>query len=174
MKNNKNQQQVEKLKTDFEKWLDDQEDYNHKTFKGKIIRFYENYIYYPAKRLIRKPGEIKDDLIAFYQRGKNGFAIRDCWGVDYYLTNIIPKMLAVMIDEKKGGGNSYPGEPYGKEADTLKHWHKTINTIIEGFEAQEKITEEWIPLTSKEGKILLEKVNKGMQLFVKYYVHLWD
>src|SRR5258706_1254876 len=118
-------------------YLDDweaKEKTERKTFKGKIKYMYEDYFYYPAYRFIHKIMDIPDGLIAFYQRGKRGYADQDCWGIDWYLSDIVPKMLRTMIDRKKHGGNSYPG--YSKGGKTYKEWHETGKKITQGFEAQ--------------------------------------
>lgn len=126
-----------------------------------------------ALKIIEWPSDTLDNIKAFIQRGRRGYADKDCWGVDWYLSDVIPGMLEVMISDTKGGGNSYPGEGWGPEANSIKNWHKTIRKIAQGFKARNKLGEFDYKNDVERKKLEVEK-EEGMKLFVKYFDHLWD
>ena len=148
-----------------------------RTIRGKIKYAWEDYIYYPTYRFFRRTGDIPSNIVAFWQRGRRGYADSDSWGIDNYLDSFMPELLRHMIDDKVGGGNSYPGHEGDLNCDTAEHWQNTVEKIAKGFEAGRKIDD----LAYKNGKQYraehkkLEKQRvEGMKLFVKYYTHLWD
>ena len=133
--------------------------------------WWEENILWPVERVWNRITGVREDIEAFWQRGTRGYADRDCWGINWYISSWLPAALRTMINKKKGGGNGYPG--WGA-ANTLQKWHQIVEAIAAGFEADYKLHDGMIDRTSKRGKILVEKRNKGMKLFIKWYDHLWD
>lgn len=134
--------------------------------------FFER-VQWSLESLLSYPRDIWGHIAAFCQRGKRGYATRDCWGIDWYLDSWLPNALRDMIDPAKHGGNGYPGEPYGKEGNTRKRWFKTVEKIATGFESHRKLS-DFEYEGDKEKKKLEQEFKEGMILFVKYYDHLWD
>jgi hypothetical protein len=134
-------------------------------------------LYYPVYRFFRRITEFPDDIIAFWQRGRRGYADRDAWAIDFYLDSFMPDLLRTMVDRKKGGGWTYPGDAKDPRADTFKHWKKTVQAMAKGFEASramDDIEYKSVRDHRKKWKALDKKRKQGMELFVKYYHHLWD
>lgn len=99
----------------------------------------------------------------FIQRGMYGYADSDVWGLSSYLDTWMPSALRVLKE-----GHSYPGT---EEASSMKKWARILEKMAQGFEASEAIGE--FP-DVKELPKLLKKQEEGLQLFVKWYGHLWD
>ena len=126
-----------------------------------------------AEKLLSWPSDAYHEIKYFIQRGKRGYSDNDCWGIDWYLSDIIPGMLDTMINDKKGGGNSYPGEGWGKEANSIKSWQATVRKMAKGFKAHNKLGSfDW--KNEEHRKKLEAERDEGMKLFVKYFDHLWD
>ena len=156
----------------LEEW-EAEEAAERKTLKGKIKYAWQDYIYYPIYRAVHRVMDIPDDIQAFWQRGRRGWAGRDAWGIDNYLSSFMPEMLNHMIDDEMGGVNSYPGE--GTEgAENIKDWHKIIKKIAKGFEAGRLMDELGSKNYMREYKKLKKVQDEGLALFAKYYNHLWD
>jgi len=119
------------------------------------------------------PVEAWDNVKAFYQRGARGYADRDCWGIDWYICEIMPGMLRTMTDPTKGGGNSYPGFIHGTEANTSKRWKGTIEKMAKGFEAHRRLA-EFDYRNDAQRESLKKQRDEGIALWVKYFDHLWD
>jgi len=113
------------------------------------------------------------------QRFRRGYSDRDCWSIDYFLVDIIPKMLRQL----KKNCHGCPGDLFdNKKKDNQCHkWDKVLIEMAEGFESGEKIlnmefmedgdtTEQW----KKKQELLYKKFDTGMKLFVKYFFNLWD
>lgn len=126
------------------------------------------------ERLWEWPSDRKADIVAFIQRGKRGYADRDCWGLDDYLCDWLPSALRTMVDKNKGGGNSYPGEPWGPEAENFKTWKATVHKMAKGFEAHKKLSDLMYHKDKAKMKELQKEHEEGMVLFVKFFGHLWD
>lgn len=142
-------------------------------FKEDMKRLFSN----EPKYLLRRwwdfiSRDMWQNIKWFFQRGFRGYSDSDCWGVDWYLSKIVPRMLEQMIDKKKSGDNSYPG--YGVGGRTSKEWHETVNKIIDGFDSYYKLSEGIMDWTSPRGKKLADKYKEGMRLFIKWFPHLWD
>jgi len=97
----------------------------------------------------------------FLQRGYRGWADCDVWSLDTHLNDILPGMIRSLIH-----GNSYPAElSYGG-------WKKILEQMASGFEAGNK--KDKFCYGSPEREELDKEFDRGMELFVRYYNHLWD
>jgi hypothetical protein len=129
--------------------------------------------------------DIQSEISWAIQRVQNGFDERVSWSIDYYLNENMPKWLSalkpvkgkpqgvpmVMYDEEylsKVDGDLDPIE----ELKAKNKWNKTLDTMIEGFEAAKEIEEHWIQ--ESPDNELWQKFNLGMDNFKKYYFCLWD
>ena len=115
------------------------------------------------------------------ERAYYGIGHADVWNFDYYLSTVIIRGLKQL----KKYNHGCPTNIYDKyknqiglsqkEIDRLAHneWLLVLSIMIEGFESAEKII---CPskLNIKKYKELEIKLNKGMDLFKKYYLSLWD
>lgn len=144
---------------------------------GKV----EDIFYWPVRRFIIRVSEVPENLVAFYQRGKRGYADSDAWGVDDYLNSFMPELLRRMIDKEQGGGWSYPGIAGDPNCDTMEHWKATVEKMARGFEASREQEELWGRddiKDHKQHKKVYDSLEKeridGMKLFTKYYSSLWD
>lgn len=132
-------------------------------------------------RIIRKIRNIKyalREIKWFIQRGKRGYADSDLWYLYWYISNLMVNALK-QFDERRCG---YPS------CLTDKEWSKKLNEMREGFEfyknvdhiedeAFEKFGSErkagellWLEHVEKQRKIAEKKLN----IFIKYFEHLWD
>jgi len=120
---------------------------------------WESIKYFPYRLWYR----IEDwwhDTIAFFQRGKRGFADKDVWGFDCYLAEVIAGGLKLL---RKNHG----GHPLRL---TDEKWNSILDEIIEGFEARNNCEsyEEFLSIEVDK------KLNKSLELFAKYFQNLWD
>jgi len=150
--------------------------------RWKIYRFFRGLKYFP--------GTIKH----WYQRARYGFSYQDCWGIDYYLAGIIPKMVKRMRDNLCGT----PGSIYEKYGDEkgLEYWDNILGTIQNAFQIEQDILDDKIfdiidPESRKkmqemidqkhdylDGHLItseeLEVRTLGWKYFTEYFHNLWD
>ena len=139
-------------------------------------------------RLPDLPRAIKLSITSFIQRGKRGYASRDTWGFDDYLSEIIFKGLRHLKQYKIGA-------PMGL---TEGQWTDILNTIIDTFESAQKISNGDLVLVKnkkrrEEIQISMNRINEiygannrcmttkeikeyelGWVYFKKYFHNLWD
>ena len=137
-------------------------------FKEKQKRekqfWYGNYmkLYRLFWRLIRLPGDIKRNTIAFFQRGWRGYADCDTWDFCDYLTKIIIGGLTDL--------NRYVhGHPITVK--NKKEWKKKLKEMIKGFKAFKKACNTISP---EQYDKYIKEFRKGAKVFIKYYGSLWD
>ena len=141
------------------------------------------------------PRDLIDNIKWVIQRGRRGYSDCDVWGLDYYLSNMIPKALKHL----KKTQTILPTWKFGKESEdvALKRWHNIMDTIIYTFEIANKIGEEnyiYCPSKSYNNKIYIElresmikldfttimtleeckKYEEGWKYFQKHFFSLWD
>ena len=120
---------------------------------------WESIKYFPV-RLWSWIEDLWLNTIAFFQRGKRGFADKDVWGFDYYLAEVIAGGLKLLRE-------NHGGHPLGL---TDEKWNSILDEIIEGFEARNNCEsyEEFLSIEADK------KLNKSLELFAKYFQDLWD
>lgn len=134
----------------------------------------------------------------FIQRGTRGYSDRDTWSIDFWLSNIMPKILNDLKCSKFG----IPLSTFTDKARTDKtgnytnqetiraeiRWNTILNTIIKSFETSNKIiNSELIYISSKNyNKNKYKKLKnvmtlkeckefeKGFKLFQEYFFDLWS
>ncbi len=159
-----------------------------------MIDFHYSYNWkYPICSLKNLFEDLRRDIKSFFQRGIRGYADKDVWSFDHYLSNIIYNGLNRLQTIKHG----FPcGLDENSEKDEEK-WDRTLQTMIDGFEAANEVCEDSfidkccsktetenflgievpkldIDKYEKECNIRKEKLSKAMDLFKKYFFDLWD
>jgi len=124
----------------------------------------------PIYSIPRFFSNIKSQIKWAWQRVFRGYDDRWYWSLDGHLNWIIPICVRKM---KKGMG--CPSSLYNKKnkRDECKEWHKILEKIAQGFEANEKIFSKYL-WKGKRFEKLDKKYKDGMKLFVKYFDNLWD
>lgn len=122
----------------------------------------------------------------FIQRGRRGYSDRDLWDFDSYLSEIIPPAVRHLAKNASG----CPGETWDvKQVNNECHvWKEILEEIAQGFEAATQIKSlsrfsKWLKteegfydhkVEKEKDKQLAAKFDKGMELFAKYFLNLWD
>lgn len=101
---------------------------------------------------------------AFLQRGWRGYADRDMWGLDSYLSRWLPKALRQFARTT----HSYPGNTV---SDT--EWVVLVHKMADGFEAHRRLL-DFDCADEAERDALLQRARYGMRLFVEWFGDLWD
>lgn len=116
------------------------------------------------------PDSIREIKWAF-QRAIRGYSNKDVWSIDYFLCDIMPKMLRKLAKDSFG----CPTDLYDNKnkEDECHKWLKVLEKMAEGFEAGQKINDMDFD-NEQERKKLEKKFDKGMDLFKKYFFSLWD
>jgi len=163
------------------------------------------FVYYPVYRFFYwviwdniKPSNLKH----WYQRARYGYSYRDCWSIDWYLADIIPKMIN-QLKENLHGVPSDIAAKWAKEDkndDDMKmamyDWETILNRIANAFELEYEILDHTLfdcrnKTEEKRMKKLMEDKdtfegcrimttkekkarNEGWTLFRKYFYSLWD
>lgn len=118
------------------------------------------------------------------QRGVRGYADCDLWDVHTYLSDILPPMLRNL---KKGYG--CPSEFYdSNDTNNECHlWHDAIEEMAQGFEAAQFLDKlryrkfekqengtSVLTLDIEAQDNAVKKFDRGLELFKKHYLNLWD
>ena len=140
-------------------------------------------------RVYYKVSDIKRWFISTYQRMRYGVSNEECWSLDGTFSKFILPRLKHFKKMKR----------YGYHPDfTPEEWEKVIDELIWTFEylndderfnpfphylgdtewllnkektpEQKQSFDEWM----KKHNELQERKQKGLELFAKYYCHLWD
>jgi hypothetical protein len=155
-------------KNDFRDWL------NNKFPKG--------YVGYNIYYLLFHPWKIfeywSDQIKYAWQRVTNGFDERAIWSIDYYIANLIVKLLTQFKERHHGvPSDMFEGMPYEDEqfythseenwkiAD--EKWCNILQEIIDGFE-------EYLSNDINYDCYKSKKFKKSFDLFKKHFVKFWD
>lgn len=134
------------------------------------------------------------DIYCFFQRGKRGYSYKDCWSVDWYLAEILPKMLKQLQNNQHILPTWQVGE---SEEIAQERWDGYLNKMIKTFETANKIQNtDYLYIKSKEydteenkdfrnrmkhldflnimTKQECEEYEEGWRLFQEYFFSLWD
>ena len=110
----------------------------------------------------------------FIQRGKRGYSDCDTWNLYNYLLNILVPALENLQEIKHG----CPANENEDIEEAFKRWTDELQIMIDGFKAGLDMEEMCIETTYEDFKVrhaeLEMKFNKGMEMFVKRFWHLWD
>jgi len=122
---------------------------------------------------------------SFIQRGKRGYADSDWYSFHSYLTDIIIPNIRKLKDNVHG----CPGDLWDESAknNETHKWTEILEEIAQGFEAAKFLDgygyHKWVPLPEGGSKLEIDteslnnaykKMTRGMELFGKYYINLWD
>ena len=154
--------------------------------KKTVAGWYKHNIYYPTKNVVNRIIMFfKWDIPSFIQRGKRGWADRDCWCMDHYLAKVIDETTMYLINNKQG----YPREL------SERKWADILIRINDTFHLAKRVSDGDIILTktikqynqfkrlyktddTMRMKIFTPKETKdfyaGFDLFKKYFFNLWD
>ena len=143
--------------------------YWHKLYYDIVPRFmtryspplgdynYAFYLYQPHEYFIALYGHME----AFIQRGYRGYADRDIWSLDYYLSGWMPAALERLRRTKHG-------TPIGM---TPKGWDTRLTVMVEGFKAVREMDD----VSNRDHyKQLKRKMDKGLRMFAECFLNLWD
>lgn len=125
----------------------------------------------------------------FLQRGWRGWADNDAWSMDYYLSRIVPEMIASQYTDPQGtpialfqeSDMAEDGNPRLEAAEMRhKEWRAILNEIREGFLAHRAAQDlDFYVKDDPTGNLIRQtllqaKADKGLQLFTKYFGSLWN
>lgn len=99
----------------------------------------------------------------FMQRGWRGYADCDVWGLDSYLASWLPEALEELRTNKIG-------HPIGM---TRKGWNTRLERMKDGF----LTVREYYDMnytTAEEARILERRMNRGLNMFARHFLNLWD
>lgn len=99
----------------------------------------------------------------FIQRGHKGYADCDVWSLDHYLAGWLPEALERLQVNKVG-------HPLGM---TSRGWQTRLGTMRDGFLAVREI-EDMNFTTPHESQILQRRMARGLNMFAKHFLSLWD
>lgn len=163
------------------------------------IKPYTNWRY-PFKTIyewtVDTPRMIKD----FVQRGYRGYSDRDVWSMDWYLAHWMPVAIENLRDNSYG--NPITMDEWSEtEDDHYKIWCAILTAIADGFRAAYNLQEmsylneykgevtfpgenkwdafgDWLDKNREKHDALEtewhDEVKLGMNLFVEFYLNLWD
>jgi hypothetical protein len=114
--------------------------------------------------------DVRQILVDWYWLIKFGYRPVDLWGADYWIAKKIePIIRHLSVTDQLMG---YPCSLSSQE-----EWREILTAIADGFQAvldeDDLEAEDWKEYKAKSEE-LWEKQEKGLQLFAKYFRHLWD
>jgi len=135
-------------------------------------------VYYFFLRRTRDFHAARQKFECFFIRGKKGYSYLDTWSFDAYLCKVIPGGIQTLIDNLHGAPVDLMDEG---DNDPLSKWRETLEKIRDGFLAGQKIIDMdfWVIGDDAETNMKMEnrlraEFEEGMDLFKKYFFHLWD
>lgn len=190
MKRNKNKEKVTRksYKTVDELWED----------LDRPVIWYKD-LYLTIRVRIEQFFDVPRDVYRYFKRGiqrwNRGWSDADIWGVNDFLSRVIPAMLKRLKETQQG----LPTWTEDKtEEQAQKEWNDILDTIINTFETSKKIADNelgyfenwsqrkydyynkiWVthtyePKPRAMTKEECGKYKQGWELFRKYYFSLWD
>ena len=116
-----------------------------------------NFWYGPIHYIKDTPYRIK----WWWQRRIRGWDDRDCWSLDVTIAKFIVPRLKHLRDNKMG---------YPCDLSSEIEWNLILDQMIEAFELAQEDS-YFCPENYQQQQ---DKLDKGLQLFAKYYQNLWD
>lgn len=117
---------------------------------------------YPEVNFSLDNGKMESSSEFAKQREKRGWDDTECWNLDSTIASFIIPRLKVFKEIHK----THPCELSDKQ------WEEIIDKMILAFELSK---DDWWEYNSdkerEEGNI---KMKEGLELFAKYFTHLWD
>lgn len=156
--------------------------------KGNLWRGIKYTFYYRPRNWIR---EIKVETVRFWERGRKGYSYYDIWGMDYWMSEIMPNALRDLKEKSMGFPCDYEHsltEEGVKKAE--KDYDDALDKMIRGFEAARLILDPPFPdnflempeeesrawlnnWNTVEEPALMKEFNDGMDLFKEHFFSLW-
>jgi len=144
-------------------------------------------------KLYYKYSDVKRWFISTYQRIRYGVADEECWSLDRTFTKfILPRLRYFKNMKRQSYHPDHTPEEWehvldeliwtfeylddnGETINPFPNLHKSSDDLI-NFSNKEKTAKEKniISKWSKKNEKLEQRCQKGLQLFAKYYCHLWD
>lgn len=167
----------EKLKAEFEADIKRRKDHPFLSIPWEVVDF----IKYTVPSYF---DDTKYEIKLAWQRVYRGFDDSAVWNHHSYHSEQTAKILRMLAEEKVG----CPGEMYSESKngkDSCAKWTKTLIKMAEGFEAATAIDNMEFFIEDEDGeynqkesdkkyKALEKKFHEGMELYHKWYFHLWD
>lgn len=129
-------------------------------------------LHHPLEAVILSPARC---VKSFWQRGRRGFSDVDCWNLGSYLNSWMPQAI-----RRLKNGHGYPGflinsfDPTDEESKAAyATWQTMLEEMAQGFEASNALDEKLLP-SDPGWEVAQQKVEKGMALFAKHHMALWD
>ena len=124
-----------------------------------ILDFFQDF-YYECGRKWEIPGNIKNNIKWFIQRGKRGYSDCDVWELYCYLTDIIIDG-AKSLQKTANGCPSSLGNSMALDLDEeskgTKEWKKILGEIVFTFETLKKVdNNEWVMVPDEKDRKNLE------------------
>lgn len=134
------------------------------------------------------------EIKTFYQRGRRGWGDRDVWGLDHYLSKVIPEALEhlkktghghpeLLSDEERNDPNWDPSSNdfQEKHKNDSEIWDGYLDEMIFGFKSMNHTLDccdRRCPDMGMDYKLNHKKQEaewkRGMELFTEYFGALWD
>jgi hypothetical protein len=114
-------------------------------------------IYYPVYRFIRwEVLQIPWKMKLAYQRVRKGYDMTATWSIDYWFTELVPKMIRELAENTHGVPSEFSPDDSSPHEDALEKWQTKLREIADDLEAWKNITDldysfnaEWKTLHDK-------------------------
>ena len=115
------------------------------------------------------PKRLYREVKWFIQRGRRGYSDSDVWDLGCYVSGVMSQALRDLADTHHG----CPPDLFdaGRKGDECWKWNKILREMADGFTAIGEVNyADWSEDLSRE----LKEIDRGMDLFAKYVLNLWD
>lgn len=137
------------------------------------------YLFKHPWKVLKVFTRIADEIKYFWQRGRRGYSDRDLWHLHGYLSSWMPQALRTLAWNKTGYPLHLCKGPYDCKCrkDHHKEWISILVTMANGFEAGQLMADlEYndMPSFKKNLRHYEKMITRGLELFTKHYLALWD
>ena len=147
----------------------------------EVVMFKKIYYYLCGKyydwtnlRYQQFPGHrILKDIQWILQKVFKGYNDCDLWDLEYHLAKLILKRLKA-YKQMERSGYPPPDDPKCTEIKNEDDWEKVLDDMIEGFKAYIVERDCVYEFNIEKYDQSQQKINRGLNLFVKYFGYLWD